>query len=258
MALARGRSGSKRKGGQGGRRRAPARSGSSLWPWMAALVAVAGGIALYDNFAPAKRLVASLTAEKPVRTATREEPREKSVAAKPQQSQAHRAPTPVPPRPVGPPDRTQTAAISPPAPIGKPELEVASLSAAAPKRGETLAGAYQGKFFLCGTAKQDDCVVTADRFVFHGQKIRLVGIEVPDIKKPRCEAERIKASDAKLRVRAFLDSGPFDLVTWNGNDAVIDGHQLRDVTRNGRSLADVLVSEGLAKRPGASTSGWCG
>ncbi|MBW9086422.1 hypothetical protein JNB91_01080 [Rhizobium wenxiniae] len=254
MAPARAKTGSKRKSS----RRAPARSGSSFWPWMAALVAVGGGIALYDNFAPARNFVASLTAEKPARTTSREEPREKVAVAKPQAAPSHRGVTPVPPRPVRPPDKTQTAAIIPPAPIGKPGQEVAALSAVAPKSGEALAGAYQGKFFLCGTAKQDDCVVTADRFVFHGQKIRLVGIEVPDIKKPRCEAERIKASDAKLRVRAFLDSGPFEIVTWQGNNALVDGHQLRDVTRNGRSLADVLVSEGLAKRPGAGRSGWCG
>lgn len=254
MAPSRAKPGSKRKSS----RRAPARSGSSFWPWMAALVAIGGGIALYDNFAPARKFVASLTTDKPAHTTTREETREKVAVAKPQPAPSHRGVTPVPPRPVGPPDQTQTAAIIPPAPVGKPGLEVASLSAAAPKSGEGLAGGYQGKFFLCGTAKQDDCVVTADRFVFHGQKIRLVGIEVPDIKKPRCEAERIKASDAKLRVRAFLDSGPFELVTWQGNNSTLDGHQLRDVTRNGRSLADVLVNEGLAKRPGAGKGGWCG
>lgn len=255
----RGRSGPKRKSGG---RRAPARSRSSLWPWMAALLAVAGGIALYDNFAPAKRLVAGLTGEKPVRTAAREPSREKPASPRSGQTERQASVTarkevPVPPRPVGAPDQTRTAAIIPPAPVGKPGLDAASRAMEPPKSNEALAGAYQGKFFLCGTAKQDDCVVTADRFVFHGQKIRLVGIEVPDIKKPRCEAERIKASDAKLRVRAFLDSGPFELVSWQGNTSEVDGHKLRDVTRNGRSLAEVLVNEGLAKRPGQAKGGWC-
>lgn len=254
MAQSRAKTGSKRKSSK----RSSARSGSSFWPWVVALAVVGGGIAAYDNFAPARRFVASLTAEKPAHLASQGRQHERSVAARPQQEPAVRLPTPVPPRPVGLPDQTQTAAIIPPAPIGKPGLEVAAQSAAAPKSGEAVAGAYQAKFFLCGTAKQDDCVVAADRFVVHGQKIRLVGVEVPNITKPRCEAERIKASDAKLRVRAFLDSGPFDLVTWKGNDAQVEGHQLRDVTRNGRSLADVLVNEGLAKRPGSGKSGWCG
>jgi endonuclease YncB( thermonuclease family) len=252
MAQSRARSGSKRKSAK----RAPARSGSSLLPWVAALVMVGGGIALYDNYAPARRFVAGLTEDKPIRSAAREEAREKTLPSRPQSPTPSRNAGPVPPRPVGAPDRTQTAAIIPPAPVGKPGLDVARPEPAT-RGGDRLAGSYAAKFFLCGTAKQDDCVVSADRFVFHGEKIRLVGVEVPDIKKPRCEAERIKASDAKLRVRAFLDSGPFDLVSWQGNDAEVEGHKLRDVTRNGRSLADVLVSEGLAKRPGQGRSGWC-
>lgn len=258
MAQSRAKSAPRRKSAK----RAPAKSGSSLLPWVVALVAVGGGVAAYDNFAPARRFVASLTEGKDVHTATREPQRERPLPARPDQGQAVRLPTPVPPRPVGAPDQTQTAAIIPPAPIGKPGLDVMAQSAPA-RSGEAMggqgpAGGYQAKFFLCGTAKQDDCVVAADRFVVHGQKIRLVGVEVPNITKPHCEAERIKASDAKLRVRAFLDSGPFDLVTWKGNDAEVEGHQLRDVTRNGRSLADVLVNEGLAKRPGAGKGGWCG
>ncbi len=159
-------------------------------------------------------------------------------------------------------DQSKTAAIVPPAPIGKPAQQGQQVAVVAVARsGETassaLAGTYQARFFLCGTAKQDDCVSSPDRFVFHGQKIRLVGIEVPDIKKPRCDAERIKASDAELRVRAFLDSGPFELRTWQGNDDEVDGHRLRDVTRNGMSLSEILVRDGLAHKPGAS-GGWCG
>lgn len=237
MAQTRGKSGSRR-------RSAPKRSsssGSSLWPWLGVLALVAGGIALYENSAATRRFVAGLTSGKPLQVAASSGP-------------SHR---PVTPKPAVAPDQSHTAAIIPPAPIGKPILEEIQKAAEAPKSNENLAGAYEAKFYLCGSAKQDDCVTAADRFVFHGQKIRLVGIEVPDIKKPRCEAERIKASDAELRVRAFLDSGPFELVTWQGNEDEVEGHKLREVTRNGRSLADVLVNEGLAKRPGVGKGGWC-
>jgi endonuclease YncB( thermonuclease family) len=256
MAQSRGKSSSRRK--TGGKR--SAKSGSTLWPWLAALALVAGGIALYDNSTGARRFIAGLTAEKPVQTASKtEQANDKPVPPRPLSVTAHR---PVTLTPGTPPDQSHTAAIIPPAPIGRPGMDVVSQSAAPSKPdeqkpGEALAGAYQAKFYLCGTAKQDDCVMAPDRFMFHGQKIRLVGIEVPDIKKPRCESERIKASDAELRVRAFLDSGPFELVTWQGNGAEIEGHKLRDVTRNGRSLADILVNEGLAKRPGAGKGGWC-
>ena len=74
--------------------------------------------------------------------------------------------------------------------------------------------------------------------------------------KPRCEAERIKGSDAELRVRAFLDSGPFDLVAAGADDADSRGQKIRAVMRNGISLSDILVREGLARKPGAK-GGWC-
>ncbi|RWX78728.1 hypothetical protein EPK99_09040 [Neorhizobium lilium] len=238
-------------------KRAKPSGGNSMLPWIAALTMLGGGILLYDNVKPVRQAIASLTSGRPARLA--EAPAgapSRSPVAKPVVS----AP-PLPQRPVTPspaarqPDHSITAAIIPPAPIGKPEPQPPAAIQAMVRPGEALAGSYEAKFFLCGTAKQDDCVMSADRFVFHGQKIRLVGIQVPDIKKPRCEAERIKASDAELRVRAFLDSGPFDLVSWQGNGEEVDGHKLRVVSRNGRSLADILVNEGLAKRPGAG--GWC-
>ncbi|WP_117193530.1 thermonuclease family protein [Rhizobium terrae] len=251
MAQSRGKSGSKRKGSK----RSPGGAGSSLWPWIAVLAVVGGGLALYENSAAAKRFIAGLKSDKPVQVAARPAPgADKPVPPRPVAAGALRQ---VPPRPNTPPDGSHTAAIIPPAPIGKPALEEAAKPAEPPKTDEKLAGSYEAKFYLCGTAKQDDCVVSADRFVFHGQKIRLVGIEVPDIKKPRCEDERFKASDAELRVRAFLDSGPFELVTWDGNDSEVDGHKLREVKRNGMSLADILVREGLAKRPGSGKGGWC-
>ncbi len=250
MAQSRGKSGSRRKGGK----RSAASSGSSTWLWVGALAAVAGGIALYENSAAARRFVASLTTDKPTHVAAKPASvSDKPVPPKPVVATAHR---PVTSKPATPPDQNHTAAIIPPAPIGKPLSDETPKAGEASKTDEGLAGAYQAKFYLCGTAKQDDCVVSADRFVFHGQKIRLVGVEVPDIKKPHCEEERVKASDAELRVRAFLDSGPFELVTWQGNDSEVDGHKLRQVTRNGMSLSDILVREGLARKPGAK-GGWC-
>jgi hypothetical protein len=249
MAQTRGKSGSRRKPAT----RRSGGSGSTLWPWLGALALVAGGIAVYDQSPTARRFVSKLTADKPQQVASRTTPPKPVL---PSTGPSHRD---LAPKPI---DQSRTAAIVPPglippAPVGKPVMEKPVEASVAPASNERLAGAYEAKFFLCGTAKQDDCVVAPDRFMFHGQKIRLVGIEVPDIKKPRCEGERIKASDAELRVRAFLDSGPFELVTWQGNESEIEGHKLREVTRNGKSLADILVNEGLAKRPGAGRGGWC-
>lgn len=249
MAQSRGKSGSKRKSSP-----RSAGGGGSLVPWIAALVLAGGAVVLYENSAATRRFVADLKSERPVQVAAK--PASNTEKPVPPKSVVSGASRQVSAKPNMATDNSHTAGIIPPAPIGRPVLEEAAKPAEPAKTDEKLAGAYEAKFFLCGTAKQDDCVVSADRFVFHGQKIRLVGIEVPDIKKPRCEDERIKASDAELRVRAFLDSGPFELVTWHGNDSEIEGHKLRQVTRNGMSLSDILVKEGLAKRPG-SGKGWC-
>jgi endonuclease YncB( thermonuclease family) len=256
MAQARGKSATRRKSTNSSKRGKSAGGGNSMLPWIAALGVLGGGIVLYDNVKPVRQAITSLgSGRMPQLAQGQAEGSSRAPASRPPVAAS------LPPRPVTPvpaarqTDHSMTAAITPPASIGKAEPQPASIVQAAIRPGEPLAGSYEGKFFLCGTAKQDDCVMAADRFVFHGQKIRLVGVEVPDIKKPRCEAERIKASDAELRVRAFLDSGPFELVTWQGNGEEVDGHKLRVVSRNGLSLADILVKEGLAKRPGSG--GWC-
>ncbi|MCF6367517.1 hypothetical protein [Rhizobium halophilum] len=259
-----------RKGG--GRKKRPASSGGgSTWMWGLALLAVVGGIAAHDNSVELQRFAASVMDGKQPVIASRDVAKTSAERGS-RNSQSTARDVPVPQRPVGHAEREskrlapnqrhdgiQTAAITPPAPIGKPEAgRPAAVTPAAirPDAPQISGGRHQTKFFLCGTAKQDDCVIAADRFMLKGETIRIAGIEVPDIKKPRCEAERIKASDAKLRVRAFLDSGPFDIIAASAGDEDSGGHKIRAIMRNGVSLSDVLVREGLARRPGSS-GGWC-
>jgi Micrococcal nuclease (thermonuclease) homologs len=251
----------------GGRKKSAASGrGGSTWLWGAALVALVGGIAAYDNSADLRRFAGRLT-----------DGADRTAAARPSSSKEQRKPVtgtvaaarpaaPVPPRTVasiarderrpGAPQRhdvLRTAAIGRPAPEGQTAPMPAAMK---PDMPAASGNRHRTKFFLCGTAKQDDCVITADSFMLNGQKIRIAGIEVPDIRKPACEAERIKASDAKLRVRAFLDSGPFDVHAAHAGDEDSSGQKIRAISRNGVSLSDILVREGLARRPG-SAGGWC-
>lgn len=257
-----------RKSG-GRKKRAASGRGGSTWLWGAALIALVGGIAAYDNSAELRRYAGSLTKAPEQKTASR--PSAPQVQQKPvaKNTATAKPGAPVPPRQIAGAERgdkrqaasqrhdsLQTAAIIPPAPIGKPRTPSATPAAIKPDMPSVGTGRHQTKFYLCGTAKQDDCVIAADTFILKGQTIRIAGIEVPDIKKPRCETERIKASDAKLRVRAFLDSGPFDVIAANAADEDSGGQKIRAVSRNGMSLSDILVREGLASRPG-STGGWC-
>ncbi|MFN7102950.1 MAG: thermonuclease family protein [Pseudorhizobium sp.] len=247
----------------GRKKRASGSGRGSTWFWGAALVVLVGTIAAYDNSAAVRRFAGNVLEQRQETVAARPAP-----AKAPQQKVVASRPVPVPPkavpetrqRPVTRPrDGMQTAAITPPAPIGNPNAaRPAGVVPAAVRPDAPVLpnGPHQTKFYLCGTAKQDDCVIAGDSFMLHGQKIRLAGIEVPDMDKPGCEAERIKGSDAELRVRAFLDSGPFELVAAGAGDADSRGQKIRAVMRNGISLSDILVREGLARRPGAK-GGWC-
>ena len=51
---------------------------------------------------------------------------------------------------------------------------------------------------------------------------------------------------AKYRMRELLNQGPFVLKTTYGRDEDTYGRKLRTISRDGRSLGDVLVDEGLA------------
>lgn len=252
--------------GSGRKKRTSGSGRGSTWFWGAALVVLVGGIAAYDNSAAVRRFAGNILENGQETAAARPTP-----PKAPQQKTVALRSAPVPPKAIPEPtsetkrraapqprDGMQTAAITPPAPIGKPDAgrPAGLIPAAVRPNSPVVMNGRQTKFYLCGTAKQDDCVIAGDSFMFHGQKIRLAGIEVPDMDKPRCEAERIKGSDAELRVRAFLDSGPFELVAAGAEDADSRGQKIRSVMRNGISLSDILVREGLARKPGAK-GGWC-
>jgi endonuclease YncB( thermonuclease family) len=57
---------------------------------------------------------------------------------------------------------------------------------------------------------------------------------------------------------ALLAAGPFELhALGDGRDEDRYGRKLRIVTRNGRSLGDMLVAEGLARTWTGRREPWC-
>ncbi|MDK4743169.1 thermonuclease family protein [Rhizobium sp. CNPSo 3464] len=115
----------------------------------------------------------------------------------------------------------------------------------------------QATFSLCGESVRMNCVVDGDTFWFGGEKIRIADIDTPELSPPRCEAERIKGEAAKARLLALLNAGKFSLsVGLRDEDKY--GRKLRTVTREGRSLGDRLIDEGLARRWDGARHGWCG
>ncbi|WP_416365828.1 thermonuclease family protein [Sphingomonas aerolata] len=74
----------------------------------------------------------------------------------------------------------------------------------------------------------------------------------PETHPPRCKAEARAGQRATLRMQALLNAGPFTL-TRIKRDVDKYGRKLRLVQRDGRSLGDTLVREGLARRYGGGS-----
>lgn len=98
-------------------------------------------------------------------------------------------------------------------------------------------------------------VIDGDTFDYGGERIRIADIDTPEV-RGRCPEERAQAALATQRLRTLLAAGPFELVR-NGRDRDRYGRKLRVVVRDGRSIGDTLVAEGLARTWTGRREPWC-
>lgn len=115
-----------------------------------------------------------------------------------------------------------------------------------------------GTIFLqkCGNNRVT-CVVDGDTLWLNGVKIRVADIDTPEISQPKCEEERALGNAATERLISLLNKGPFDLKTIDNRDEDRYGRKLRVLTRNGRSIGEQLVAEGLARTWTGKREPWC-
>lgn len=100
-------------------------------------------------------------------------------------------------------------------------------------------------------------VIDGDTFVYGGERIRIADIDTPEV-HGRCPYETELAARATSRMRGLLAAGPFELrALASGRDEDRYGRKLRIVTRNGQSLGDQLVAEGLARTWTGRREPWC-
>ena len=111
-------------------------------------------------------------------------------------------------------------------------------------------------FGLCHSGGGVDCVVDGDTFWMGGEKIRLADIDTPETHPPRCAEEAELGERATLRLQALLNAGAVTLVA-ESRDTDRYGRKLRVAMRDGESLGDTLVAEGLARRWTGSRRPWC-
>jgi len=87
------------------------------------------------------------------------------------------------------------------------------------------------------------------------QTARLKGIDTPETKSPRCDAEKAHGDLATLRLRALVEEGKIDLDAF-GHDKY--GRTLVHVLVDGKNVNDTLVDEGLAVTyTGGKRINWC-
>ena len=233
------------------RRRKPAtatRQGG-VWPWVAALVVVGGGIAAYDNRAQWPAAAALFGPSKPAAVARAAPPRpifRAPSAAMP----ARDGVSPITVGAIRPP-----VAIPVPGPGGKPPAAVPDAKLQAT---ESVVGkGFGATFYYCGTSGLNNCVVDGNTFWYNRTKITLADIEAPATETAKCQNERDRGFAAKVRLRELLNAGKFDLAAWKNGASGQGGKAVLVVTRNGQSLGAMLVTQGLARPKEGRPVPWC-
>lgn len=115
---------------------------------------------------------------------------------------------------------------------------------------------HRASFGICFGPDRYTCVVDGDTLWFEGRKIRIADINTPEISSPGCAAEMRLGQQAKIRLQELLNQGSFSLASID-RDQDQYGRDLRIITREGQSLGDTLVAEGLAERWQGFRRDWC-
>ena len=100
-------------------------------------------------------------------------------------------------------------------------------------------------------------IIDGDTFDYGSMRVRIADIDTPEV-RGRCAYETDLAGRATNRLRALLAGGDIALhAAPGGRDEDRYGRKLRIVTRDGRSVGDTLVAEGLARTWTGRREPWC-
>ena len=114
----------------------------------------------------------------------------------------------------------------------------------------------RAEFALCGSAKRVTCIVDGDTFWLQGVKVRIADINTPETSRPGCPAEKALGRRATARMTELLNQAPFTLIRGT-RDEDRYGRKLRIIMRDGQSLGEQLVREGLAEAWTGRRRNWC-
>ena len=106
---------------------------------------------------------------------------------------------------------------------------------------------------LCGAGPRENCVVDGDTIWLAGEKIRLLGIDAPELTGAKCAAESALARQAAERLAA-LTQGRI-VVAREGTDRY--GRTLARLSVAAGDLGGILIAEGLARPWTGRRESWC-
>lgn len=112
------------------------------------------------------------------------------------------------------------------------------------------------RFPICHTGGGTNCVVDGDTAWIGGTKVRVADIDAPETHPPRCAEEAELGDRATRRLAELMSAGPFEMRSVD-RDLDRYGRSLRVLVRDGRSLGDMMVAEGLARTWEGRRRPWC-
>ena len=118
-------------------------------------------------------------------------------------------------------------------------------------------------FTRCGRGRGHACVVDGDTFRLGQRRIRIVGVDTPEV-KAQCPEEARLAEAAAVRLQQLLNEGPFEMVGRLDDPTDRYGRELKSLRRRTgdggyTSIAAQMREEGHARRYlGGLRGGWCG
>ncbi|CAN7608067.1 hypothetical protein LJR030_001438 [Rhizobium sp. LjRoot30] len=222
------------------RSKAP-RTPKRTWPWLALTVLTAGGLYAYEHRTDwLPQTPSQIVAFKKQAEQRNETSPEKTASISRKTVAEERVAQPI---------RSATKTRTDVAAIPIPQER---------KLDQSLVGeGYKAHFAYCGTTGLKNCVVDGATFWHRGMKIRLAGIDAPGMHKAGCDDERRRGFAAAVKLKEFLNAGPFNLTSAGVADGS-QGGKVRVVTRGGKSLADELLSLGLVRqKSGGQAKPWC-
>lgn len=105
------------------------------------------------------------------------------------------------------------------------------------------ADSHAGRIRICRDRTTPTCVIDGDTIRLHGERIRLLGIDAPELFDPACAFEREVALQARARLVEILSGEPWRMAP-DGSDRF--GRTLARLRVGDDWAGSILVEEGLA------------